>query len=123
MEYVYFCIFCECFPLKVVRTKANKVPADPVIVECKSRLDVLLVLSRHHAEYCELYKQTKKEYDRYLIASKVGKYEKRINDSDNKNKTMWAICNEIRGKTPTKNECLVKGNMKNVVNNLNNFFL
>lgn len=97
----FFRLFDECFPLKLkIRKKqtATKLKQDPQVVECKNRLDILLVLNNQDSRYKQLYKETKKEYDKLLCRLKAKHFQEEIKKSDNKNKTMWKICNQINGK-------------------------
>lgn len=120
---VFLQVFNECFPVKMMRPGRNRhVPDDPEICNCKNRLDVLLMLSRQNKNYSELYNKTKKEYDRLLVKHKSNLYQKKIYASDNKNKTMWAICNEIGGKVSKGNECQVEGDAHSIANEFNVFF-
>lgn len=118
-------IFNECFPKKLVNKKNKKnnlYKNTEEIKEIKNRLDILLSLKNISAEYTEMYKDVKKQYDSLLIRSRSEKYANRINNSDNKNKCMWSIHNEITGKLKTS-DTMVSGNAEDISNNYNDYLL
>ena len=121
----YTCLFNQSFPLKVVHNHTNQKSKNrsPQIVECKRRLDNLLILSNHFIKYKDTYKQTKKEYDNMLKNSRIKTYENRITHSDNKMKCMWAICKEINGKIKYNNDIQIEGNAEDIANKFNNFLI
>nr|CAI5856387.1 unnamed protein product [Callosobruchus analis] len=96
---------------------------NPTVKACKSKLDTLLVLCKYNPQYRELYNLTKKEYDTLVINKKSSLYEERITSSDNKNKTMWFICNEILGKNNKYDQCQIEGDPIDIANNFNNFLI
>lgn len=60
-----------------------------------------MTLKQKNQEFNDQYTLEKHNYDRLLMKTKSSFYERRLQDSDNKQKTMWAICNELRGPTNT----------------------
>ncbi|VEN59337.1 unnamed protein product [Callosobruchus maculatus] len=121
----YSGLFNQSFPLKIMLGKRvdNKIYKDPLVKACKNKLDSLLVLCKYNPQYRELYNLTKKEYDTLVINKKSSLYEERIASSDNKNKTMWAICNEILGKNNKNDHCLIEGDPIDIANYFNNFLI
>lgn len=92
-------IFNQCFPIVMsYKNKKVKTPSNEQINECKRKLDILLVLSKHSSHYKIIYNDTRKEYNRLLKSEKIYTYEKRVQKSDNKMKCMWNICKELSGK-------------------------
>ena len=122
-------IFEQNFPLKLVtfnkQRNSQSIYNNPEIKECKSRLDTLLVLSRHMHTFQNTYNETKKEYDKLLLKSRGKYYENKIYNSDNKMKSMWAICNELTGKTNncSDHEIRIKGNSEEIADNYNAYLL
>ena len=122
----YINIFNEHFPKKLfknVELVKNIVYDDARLKNCKERLDLLLVLSKSSENYREMYKATKIEYDNVLIEAKKNHYKNRLVSSDNKTKSMWAICNEIKGKELEKCDCRIAGTPSEVAENYNKFLL
>ncbi|XP_044766173.1 uncharacterized protein LOC123322295 [Coccinella septempunctata] len=69
---------------------------DPTIKELKNRLDILLLLSQKDSAFKKEYSEIKKQYDSALIQQKKAKFEKIIEDSDNKNKAIWTVINSLK---------------------------
>lgn len=97
---LFLTIFYENFPLKKVSLERRKrgIMYSQEIIDCKYRLDVLLVMSQHDHYYKEIYKTVKRQYDSLLKAARIEMYENKIEQSENKSKCVWGICNEITGK-------------------------
>lgn len=50
----YYGIFNECFPVKQVPSNKNRNGLqNQGVIECKNRLDVLLMLKRQNPQYCD----------------------------------------------------------------------
>lgn len=96
---IYSEIFNQHFPLKLVSIKNKKkhLYDNPLILEHKKKMDILLPLSKHYHYYKELYKKYKKQYDILLKQCRAMSYQGRVEKSDNKVKCMWSICKEIIG--------------------------
>lgn len=70
------------------------------MVECKNRLDILLVLNNQDSRYKQLYKETKKEYDKLLCGLKAKHFQEEIKNLTTKTK--------LRGKYVTKSMVNIK---------------
>lgn len=103
-------IFHSSFPRKLITTrKLGTVYKSVEVQECKKTLDILWVASSRNKAYQPLYNETKKRYDSLLIKARSNQYREKLLNSDNKMKTMWSICNEVRGKAKNNKECLIDG--------------
>lgn len=117
-------IFNSCFPLKLIGfRKQNLYFNDQSIVECKNRLDILLISCRTNPMYTPLYNSAKKEYDKLLSDLKRKRYDERIKASDNKNKTMWSTVKDIKGNSACSRDCKFPGNIHEVSNQYNNYLV
>lgn len=115
-------IFNMCFPKKSMRMgqqKKSQYLNNAEVQECKNRLDTLLILSRYNENFKTEYNNTKKEYDRLIIEQRKKNIENRIYRSDNKSKTMWSLCNELRGQIEDVDECKIPGQPHEVANAVN----
>lgn len=102
----FFLIFEEHFPLKLVKLGKKNLKNyydTKEVRESKRKLDILLTLKSHDSSCKALYNIEKQNYDKLLTAARTDFYNVKIQSSDNKNKTMWSICNDIRG-TESKNK-------------------
>ena len=118
-------IFYEHFPLKLVNNKKNhkSMYNNEQVNICKSNLDRLLVLSRYSENFKDQYKRAKQGYDNALKNARSEFYANKVLTSDNKTKTMWSICNELRGRTSIALECQIKGNSTDVAESYNKFLI
>lgn len=115
-------IFYECSPMKKwIQKRRKPTPSNDEIGKCREHLDILLLMTRKNPIYKELYNKTKKKYDQLIRKYKAQIFEERIRKSDNKSKTMWTICKEIRGQIHTE-ECEVEGAPQAVSQKLNYYF-
>lgn len=122
---IFLIIFNESFPLTYYANRKNKkfnIITNPKIKECKTQLDILLVLSKSDKKYTESYNLAKKKYNNLLAKERSETYENRIKMSDNKNKCMWSIHDEITGKKH-KNEIQVTGCPAKIAEDYNNYLL
>ncbi|KAK9695544.1 hypothetical protein QE152_g32531 [Popillia japonica] len=71
-----------------------------------------------NSDYSDMYKKTKKEYDDLLVRCRSESYDNRIQNSDNENKCMWSIHNEIIGRQRTA-DMLVPGTAQEISNAYN----
>lgn len=92
-------IFNENFPTKKINlaSRKSKIMRSQEVIDCKHKLDVLLVMSQHNHCYREMYNTVKKQYDNLLKITRKQMYENQIEKSDNKGKCVWEICREITG--------------------------
>lgn len=113
----YVLLFDECFPKKLIRTPNRTYTPfnDKELEECKKELDI-----QYDRKYKDQYDAVKKKYDHLLMKAKSTSYEKRIINSDNKQRTMWAICNEIRGTNTSTGDFPKKGDPLELANAYNN---
>lgn len=102
--------------------KRNKIVMTPEILECKRQLDILYMLKNINDLSKENYNKKKKEYDQLLIKAKQSNCSERIRNSDNKSKSVWAIVNEVKGKTQNNTGISVKDDVCNVADNFNSYF-
>lgn len=120
-------IFNECFPKKLVKVKSNNKTYyngdNQALVECKNRLDILLVISRNDGNYKQMYNEEKVRYNGLLLESRKSIYENKIVNSDNKSKCMWSIHNEITGKQNKDDNFIMSGNPESIANDYNNYLL
>lgn len=118
-------IFDQHFPLKPVykTRKKTSIYKSKEITECKERLDTLLMLSRYNDQYKDIYRATKKEYDRLLVKEKANKYDARVKSSDNKMKCLWSICKETTGKNSPKDDCFIDQDPLVLANEFNNHLI
>ena len=54
------------------------------IIQCKNKLDGLLVLSKYSIRHRVIYRERKNQYDKLLKAEKIKSYESRVKRADNK---------------------------------------
>lgn len=122
-------LFNQCFPYKSTKQKnrINKSTKNnnPQLVECKNRLDVLLMLSRFDANNYKIpYILEKKKYDNLLIEFRSSRYHQKLLNSDNKSKCMWSIFKEITGKNDNdSSELMIEGNSEYISNKYNDYLL
>lgn len=116
-------LFNHCFPLKLRGHRKQTRVVNRSVMECKNRLDSLLVLKRLSPEYISLYNSTKKEYDRLLMEAKRELYERKIKTSDNKNKTVWSVIKDIKGEKSTNRDCKIPGGVREVCEDYNKYIL
>ena len=76
-------------------------------------------MSRFNNDFKDEYNKTKREYDKMVVYHRKGIYSEKILQSDNKNKMMWAICNEINGKENNKIDCAIPGAPEKIANEYN----
>lgn len=121
----FLLLFNQSFPLRLVPKMGAKTFTynDESLGKIKNELDVLLVLSRYDQKYQNEYKTTKIKYDKLLKVCRSKSYENRILKSENKNRTMWAICNEICGKQGRDSSCQLEGVPLDIAENYNNYLL
>lgn len=86
-------------------------------------MDTLLVLSQHIPNLKPTYRDCRIGYNNLLNKVKFQIYENKIKSSDNKNKCLWSIHNEITGKRNRGVDCAIRGEAKEVANGLNDFFI
>lgn len=118
----YIRIFNQHFPKTMVYINKKRPCSGIEVKECKNRLDTLLVLSRNNNLFKHMYNETKTEYDNLLKLEKTKLYEKKVKNSDNKNKCLWSICNEINGKAKGNNSHFSENSQK-LVNDFNNHII
>lgn len=124
-------IFYEHFPIKQIKLGQNCKTRckhfmnfnNEKVIKCKEKLNVLLVLSRQDIKYKDQYNNVKREYDFALKEAKSKYYEGRIKQSDNKNKCMWEICNELTAKTRKNIQCHLDGDSDTIAENYNTHLL
>lgn len=119
--------FNSCFPLQTKKIKKKHVNtdwySDPEIEECKNRLDIFNVMSQFDTRYVGLHKQTKQQYDKLLLTSRAGKYEKQLNESDNKSKCLWSIYRSITGESKSRKDSPFEGDAQEIVEECNNYLI
>ncbi|XP_030754703.1 uncharacterized protein LOC115881385 [Sitophilus oryzae] len=81
------------------------------------------MLSRYNDQYKDIYRATKKEYDRLLVKEKANKYDARVKSSDNKMKCLWSICKETTGKNSPKDDCFIDQDPLVLANEFNNHLI
>lgn len=118
----YLTIFNQYFPKKMVYANKKKSFSSTETKKCKTKLDILLVLSRNNNLFKPIYNEAKNEYDKLLKFEKTKLYEKKVRASDNKNKCLWSICNEINGKTKVQNS-FYNENSQKLVQDFNNHLI
>nr|CAI5838048.1 unnamed protein product [Callosobruchus analis] len=89
---IFSSIFNESFPVRHIKPRSKRYNcfSNNDVRDCKSKLDILLVLAKNDTQFKELYDKTKKEYDSLLIKAKKDYYSFRIKNSDNKSKSCSA---------------------------------
>lgn len=112
------------FPVKKIRiNKGIKANYDtPEIKNCRERLDLLYVLSRHRPDFVVPYKNTKKQYKELLRKTRSSLLGKRIKEADNKSRVTWKIINELTNKKYSP-DTLPEGDPPAIANDFNNFFI
>lgn len=96
----FCCMFEKNFSLKLFKfsKKQLKNYYNPQEVrDSKSWLDILLTMKTCDSSYKSLYDTEKRNHDKLLTAARANYYYMKVQSSDNKSKTMWSICNYIRG--------------------------
>ena len=77
----------------------------------------------HDPSYKEMYSSVKKQYDELLIKARSEQYTLRLKNSENKNKCMWSIYNEMTKNTKYGTDCMIAGNLDETSNNFNTFLI
>lgn len=113
------------FPKRPMKNKfkTNKFYNNPELVTCKQSLDLLLMLSNSNPNFKNMYKNQKKKYDEILIQTRKENYNKKIISSDNKNKAMWTVCNEIKGNSKKNSDCMIPGSPDTIANDYNKYLI
>nr|CAI5831447.1 unnamed protein product [Callosobruchus analis] len=98
---IFHSVYDRNFPLKKVWNSDRKKryhDKDTEVIRCKKELDILYTASLVNSSYKDQYKQKRKEYNMTLVNCQKREYNRKILQSDNKNKTVWQIVKEINGK-------------------------
>lgn len=121
-------LFEQSFPEKAFslgggdKLNKNKYKYDsPEIIQAKNELDILFTLKQNNSKYAEFYRESKVKYNKLLSNSRKQHYAKRIQNSDNKSKSVWQIVNEIKGSTRDKSELQLKGECSQIANQFNDY--
>lgn len=128
-EYFYMIFlhhFNFSFPIRKIklrRKKQNQQVTDPELEWCKKQLDILYVLSCVDTSLNRQYKEVKKIYENTLAKKKAEHYQHKIEQSDNKSKTVWSIINNIRNGADPPRDIQIHGDGKIIADRFNNFFL
>lgn len=104
-----------------LKSRTKRMDMEPESIEIKKKLDVLLLLKSKDDRFKNAYKEVKTQYDFLLRQQKSKSIEKKIENSDNKSKTVWSIVNSLRKGNQT-NYFPLKGDPKIVANEMNAFF-
>lgn len=126
----------ECFrahfPLKRVKPKKNPAKHSAclmtdAILKLKEKVCMFADLSRKYPELKPVCRDLNQEYKSKLMENKLKFNDNRIGQSLNKNKTMWAIINEVKSKNSGNRDIIIMENGvalsdEEVANNFNVHF-
>nr|CAI5853132.1 unnamed protein product [Callosobruchus analis] len=126
----FSCIFHSVydlnFPLKKVWNSDRKKKyhdKDTEVIRCKKELNILYTASLLNSTYKDQYKQKRKEYNMTLINCKKKEYNRKILQSDNKNKTVWQIVKEINGKVNHQLQMVTDLELRTTADKYNKFLV
>ncbi|XP_045471750.1 uncharacterized protein LOC123678657 [Harmonia axyridis] len=93
------------------------------VKKIKKTLDVLYVAVKYRPELEELYKKTKKEYDRALSIARKNHNGKIISEAKNKTKMVWRVIKDTTGYGSLgTGKPIMNGNPEQVFDDFNSYF-
>lgn len=126
-ENVFTTCYNSNFPLRKKSTNKNNVNKlawlTPEIKYLKEKVSTLQMLSNRSEQFKQVYKEYKDTYVNLLNETKQNYFAEKIDDSDNKSKTIWNIVNNLTNKTQDNLKTLPSNNkVKTMADNFNNHF-
>lgn len=118
--------FNVSFPIRRFKQRNNpqkQIRNDPEIERCKRHLDVLYVMSSVDTTFKPQYKRAKKIYEDTLAKRKAERFQKEIENSDNRTKTVWSIINNIKSGSGIPRDIQMDGDGEMIANHFNSYFL
>ena len=110
-EHILYCLNC-CCPYKYIKIKKSQSGSDWYNINLshmKTELDKIYWMQKntHDIDLIQKYRELKKSYKQEINNAKKSYYQRKIENSDNKNKIIWSLVNENL-KRNSKHSCDIK---------------